>query len=198
MRTVADGDLFVDRKTSVRIPVWKSTLRQGRNLELTDNERRVLDMMTNGLRSRQICEETGWSAHKVQYIRNRIRGKLRIAGGDRHARNAVDNNNDTANMDADQEGARAEKRRRVECGKRDRIAPSTDCGRIGEAIKAARLGQGFTQAVLAGKLGISIPYVSRIESGDLGVPARIEGLIRKVLGIDIGALRSKSNGGSHG
>ena len=57
--------------------------------------------------------------------------------------------------------------------------PKMDILELGKRIRAARRKKGMSQAELADKVGISVPYVSDVENG------------KKTIGVDMYAGRSR-------
>jgi transcriptional regulator with XRE-family HTH domain len=55
-------------------------------------------------------------------------------------------------------------------------------------LKTLRQAQGLTQNDIAARLGISVPVVSRYETGDREIPARILGSFAAAYGIEPGEI----------
>ena len=67
---------------------------------------------------------------------------------------------------------------------------------IGIRIKQARIQKGMTQQQFAEKLDLSVPYISKIETGKAKISLpRLVG-ISNILGVDEGSLLSGTNVGS--
>lgn len=56
------------------------------------------------------------------------------------------------------------------------------------SLKTLRQAQGLTQADIGSRLGISVPVISRYESGDRDIPARILGPFAAAYGIEAGDI----------
>ena len=63
---------------------------------------------------------------------------------------------------------------------------------IGERIQRARKERGFTQEMMAEKLGVSIGYVSQVERGITKISLDLLGAISSILDCNIAALVSES------
>lgn len=59
---------------------------------------------------------------------------------------------------------------------------------VGEVIRRARQGHGWTQVMLAERAGLSANYVARLERGELGPSLFVAHRIALALGIGIDAL----------
>jgi len=64
---------------------------------------------------------------------------------------------------------------------------------IGKRIRGARKKEKFTQAYIAEKLDVSVPYISRIENGSAKVSLKKLDEISEILNIDTGYLVSGTN-----
>ena len=63
---------------------------------------------------------------------------------------------------------------------------------IGERIQRARKERGFTQEMMAEKLGVSIGYVSQVERGITKISLDLLGAISSILDCNIATLVSES------
>ncbi len=66
--------------------------------------------------------------------------------------------------------------------------PGTFAAGVGEAVRRARQSHGWTQAELAGRAGLSVNYIARLERGELGPSLFVASQLCGALGIDVGAL----------
>ncbi|HEV8320924.1 MAG TPA: helix-turn-helix transcriptional regulator [Myxococcota bacterium] len=70
--------------------------------------------------------------------------------------------------------------------------------RFGQAARAHRLRLGWTQATLAAKTGLSLKFVSRVESGAVGTSAWVAWRLAAALGAEVGALVGGAGAGLAG
>jgi len=66
--------------------------------------------------------------------------------------------------------------------------------RVGEAVRRARQGHGWTQAQLAEAAGFSPNYIARLERGELGPSLFVASALCDTLRIDVNALLAPSTG----
>ena len=64
---------------------------------------------------------------------------------------------------------------------------------IGSRLKAARKSKGLSQLNVAEILNVSVPYISKIETGRAVVSLKRLGELADILGADIGELVSGAN-----
>jgi transcriptional regulator with XRE-family HTH domain len=70
--------------------------------------------------------------------------------------------------------------------------PKVFASGVGEAVRNARQAQGWTQAELAERAGLSANYVARLERGELGASLFVAHRLCDALGIDVSDLLQRS------
>jgi transcriptional regulator with XRE-family HTH domain len=66
--------------------------------------------------------------------------------------------------------------------------PKAFAAKVGEAVRRARQGHGWTQAELANHAGLSPNYVARLERGELGPSLFVANQLCEALGTDLDSL----------
>jgi len=66
--------------------------------------------------------------------------------------------------------------------------PKVFAQRVGEAVRHARQGNGWTQKELAEQAGLSPNYVARLERGELGPSLFVANQLCEALGTDLDSL----------
>jgi len=76
--------------------------------------------------------------------------------------------------------------------------PKAFASGVGEAVRNARQAQGWTQAELAERSGLSANYVARLERGELGASLFVAHRLCDALGIDVSVLLQRESGARTG